>query len=34
MKHNESQNKGRLDEFFEMFDAVEDDIAELIAENL
>ena len=33
MKHNESQNEGRLDEFFEMFDAVEDDIAELISDE-
>ena len=33
MKHNESQNEGRLDEFFEMFDAVEDDIAVLISDE-
>ena len=33
MKHNESQNEGRIDEFFEMFDAVEDDIAELISDE-
>ena len=33
MKHNESQNEGRLDEFFDMFDAVEDDIAELISDE-
>ena len=33
MKHNKSQNEGRLDEFFEMFDAVEDDIAELISDE-
>ena len=33
MKHNESQNEDRLDEFFEMFDAVEDDIAELISDE-
>jgi flagellar biosynthesis chaperone FliJ len=33
MKHNESQNEIRLNEFFEMFDAVEDDIAELVSDK-
>ena len=33
MEHHESQNETRLDEFFEMFDAVEDDIAELVSDE-
>ena len=33
MNQNESQNETRLNEFFEMFDAVEDDIAELVSDE-
>jgi len=33
MAHDESQNENQLDAFFEMFDEVEDDIAELVSDE-
>ena len=33
MEHDKSENENQLEEFFKMFDAVEDDISELVSDE-